>query len=240
MRGVTVAAVSPGGTSVRSRVRTIVVWVVVLVVVGAVASLLGWDVRGWVEHVWDTMTTISRASLVAAVCVKTLGTTATAFAWYSILRFGYPGEVRWLHVLAAYAASVALNGILPANLGTLVLLIMLTQLIASASFAGVLGAYGVEKIFFCLIGVVPYLYLFLSVGGSFDLRFGFVSKHTLAFVIMLAGGAWLLYLVGRQLWPRITGWWGRPRTAARSSGGRAATCCSSRSPRWLPGVPGSP
>ncbi len=198
------------------------VWVVVLVVVGALANLLGWDVRGWVEQVWDTMTTISRASLVAAVGVKTLGTTATAFAWYSILRYGYPGEVRWLHVLAAYAASVALNGILPANLGTLVFLIMMTQLIASASFAGVLGAYGVEKIFFCLIGVVPYLYLFLSVGGSFDLRFGFVSKHTLAFVIMLAGGAWLLYLVGRQLWPRVASWWeqakdggkilGRPRS----------------------------
>jgi hypothetical protein len=96
-----------------------------------------------------------------------------------------------------------LNGILSANLETFVLLIMLTQLIATASFAGILGAYGVEKIFFCVIGLVPYLYLFLTVGGSFDLRFGFVSDHTLAFVIMLAGGAWLLFLVGRRLWPRV-------------------------------------
>jgi uncharacterized membrane protein YbhN (UPF0104 family) len=80
--------------------------------------------------VWDTITTISTASLVAAIVAKTLGTTATAFAWFSILRYAYPGEVRWLHVLAPYAASVALNGILPANLGTLVLLIMLTQTIS--------------------------------------------------------------------------------------------------------------
>ena len=189
-----------------------------LVVIGALANLLGWNVRGWVDQVWDTMTTISTASLVAAILVKTLGTTATAFAWYSILRYGYPGEVRWLHVLAAYAASVALNGILPANLGTLVFLIMLTQLIASASFVGILGAYGVEKIFFCVIGVVPYLYLFLTVGGSFDIKFGFVSAHTLAFVITLAGGAWLLFLVGRRLWPRIVNWWEQAKDGGKILG----------------------
>ena len=61
VRGMSGAVVSPGGTSARSRVRAIVVWIVVLVVVGALANLLGWNVRGWVEHVWDTMTTISRA-----------------------------------------------------------------------------------------------------------------------------------------------------------------------------------
>ena len=216
------------------------IWIVVLVVIGALANLLGWNVRDWVEHVWDTMTTISRASLVAAILLKTLGTTATAFAWYSILRYGYPGEVRWLHVLAAYAASVALNGILPANLGTLVLLIMLTQLIPSASFAGILGAYGVEKIFFCVIGIVPYLYLFLTVGGSFNIKFGFVSNHTLAFVIMLAAGAWLLYLVGRQLWPRIANWWEQAKDGERSSGIRESTSCSSRSHPWSPGVLDSP
>jgi uncharacterized membrane protein YbhN (UPF0104 family) len=203
----TVAGVTSGATPAKRRFRTIVVWIVVLIVFGALADLLGWNIRGWLDQVWDTMTTISTASLVAAILVKTLGTTTTAFAWYSILRYGYPGEVRWLHVLAAYAASVALNGILPANLGTLVFLVMLTQLIASASFAGILGAYGVEKIFFCVVGLVPYLYLFLSVGGSFDLKFGFVSEHTAAFLIMLLGGAFLIFLIGRMFWPRIVSWW---------------------------------
>ena len=211
----TVAEVAPETTPARSRVRTIVIWIVVLVVIGAVADLLGWNMRGWLEDVWDTMTSISRASLVAAILIKTLGTTATAFAWYSILRYGYPGEVRWLHVLAAYAASVALNGILPANLGTLILLVMLSQLIASASFAGILGAYGVEKIFFCVIGAFPYLYLFLTVGGSFDIKFGFISDHPLAFLIMLAGGAWLLFLFARALWPRIVNWWGEAKDGGK-------------------------
>jgi uncharacterized membrane protein YbhN (UPF0104 family) len=202
-----VAALTPGATPARSRVRTIVVWIVVLLVIGALAEMLGWNIRGWLDEVWDTMTTISTASLVAAIVVKSFGTTVTAFAWYSILRYAYPGEVRWLHVLAAYAASVALNGLLPANLGTLVFLIMLTQVIASAAFAGILGAYGVEKIFFCVIGAFPYLYLFFTVGGSFDLKFGFVSAHPTAFLITLAGGAWLLFLAARRIWPRIVRWW---------------------------------
>ena len=201
------ADVTAGATRAKNRIRTIVIWVVVLIVFAALADLLGWDIRGWLKSVWDTMTGISTAALVGSILVKTLQTTATAFAWYSILRFAYPGEVRWLHVLAAYAASVALNGILPANLGTLVLLIMFTQVIASATFAGILGAYGVEKIFFCVIGVVPYLYLFFTVGGSFDIKFDFVSAHTAAFVILLAGGLWLLYLCLRRIWPKIVAWW---------------------------------
>jgi uncharacterized membrane protein YbhN (UPF0104 family) len=128
--------------------------------------------------------------------------------WYSILRYAYPdGKVRFLQIVAAYAASVALNNILPANLGTLVLFLMYTSIIAPATFAGILGSYGVEKIFFCLIGAVPYLYLFFSVGGSFDIKFGFISAHPAATVILLIGGAFLLYLVIRRLWPRIVKWW---------------------------------
>src|SRR5262249_52133795 len=129
----TAAEVSPGATPVRHRLLHILAWIVVLVGVGALANLLGWDIRGWLSDVWDTMTSISAGSLIAAILIKTFQTSATAFAWYAILRFGYPGEVRWLHILAAYAASVALNGILPANLGTLVLFIMLTAIIPSAT-----------------------------------------------------------------------------------------------------------
>ena len=213
-----VAALTPGATPARSRERTNAVCIVVLLVIGALAELLGWNIRGWLDEVWDTMTTISTASLVAAIVVKSFGTTVTAFAWYSILRYAYPGEVRWLHVLAAYAASVALNGLLPANLGTLVFLIMLTQVIASAAFAGILGAYGVEKIFFCVIGAFPYLYLFFTVGGSFDIKFGFVSAHPAAFLITLAGGAWLLFLAARRIWPRIVRWWEQAKEGGKILG----------------------
>jgi hypothetical protein len=69
--------------------------------------------------------------------------------------------VKWRDILAGYAVSVALNGILPANIGTLVFLIMITVLIG-ISFAAVLGAYAVEKIFFTLSGTFVYVYLFFT------------------------------------------------------------------------------
>ena len=134
-------------------------------------------------------------------------TTATAFAWYSILKYAYPAGTRWRDILAAYAVSVALNGILPANLGTLVMLIMFSVTIAGATFAGILGGYAVEKIFFTIAGAFVYLYLFLSVSGSFDIQFGFVHDHPVATAIVLGGGIVLLYLLIRRWWPKVLEWW---------------------------------
>ena len=156
-----------------------------LVVIGAAANLLGWDIRGWFkepvghDHARSRSATWSRRS-PSRRCRRP----PTAYAYYAILKFAFPdGRVRWLEILAAYATSVALNGILPANLGSLVLLIMLTLIIPGLTFAGVLAVYGVQKIFFVVIGAFPYLYLFLTVGGSFDLKFGFVKDHPWAFAI---------------------------------------------------------
>jgi uncharacterized membrane protein YbhN (UPF0104 family) len=199
--------VASGPTKGRLRVKRLLVGALVIVVIGALANLLGWDIRGWFSELWDTMTQISIGYLIAAVVLKTLQTTATAFAWYSILRYAYPERERFLDILACYAASVALNGILPANIGTLVMLLMFTAIIAGATFAGILGAYAVEKIFFTVIGIFVYLYLFLTVGGSFDIKFAFVHTHPWATAIILVGGGFLLYLLIRRLWRRVVVWW---------------------------------
>src|SRR5438045_6593738 len=194
-------------TKKRFRWKRLVVGAIVVVVIGAAANLLGWDITGWFSDLWDTITTISAQYLIAALALKTVQTTATAFAWYSILRFAYPGAVRWLDILACYAASVALNGILPANIGTLVMLLMFTAIIARATFAAVLGAYAVQKIFFTLIGAFIYLYLFLSVGGSFDIKFAWVHEHPWATAVLFGGGGFLIYLLARRVWPRVVAWW---------------------------------
>ncbi len=181
--------------------------VLIVVVIGAIANLCGWDLRGWFSELWDTITSISAADLVAAVTLKTVQTAAAAFAYYSILRYAYPGRVRWLEIFAAYAISVGLNSILPANIGTAVMLIMLTLIIPGATFAGILAVYAVQKIFFVLIGAFPYLYLFLTVGGSFDLQFGFVKDHPWGVAVVLVGGGILIAMLIRMLWPRVVKWW---------------------------------
>jgi uncharacterized membrane protein YbhN (UPF0104 family) len=195
---------------VRGRVhfKPVLIGGLVVVVIAAAATLFGWEISSWLKHLWSTLTSISVGYLLGAIALITLQTTSTAFAWYSILRFAYPDSgVMWVQVLACYAAAVALNCVLPANLGTLVMLLMFTTIIAAASFAGVLAGYVVQKVFYTLIGIAGYLYLFLSVGGSFDLQLGFVKAHPWATLILLAGVAALLFLVAQVLGKRIRRWW---------------------------------
>jgi uncharacterized membrane protein YbhN (UPF0104 family) len=201
----TQAAAEPAPSG-RVNLRRLLIWAVLIVVIGAAADLLGWDIRDWFSNLWDTISEISAAYLVAGIALKTIQTTLTALAWYAILRYAYP-TTSFKVVLACYATSVALNGFLPANIGTFVMLLMFTAIIAGATFSGVLGAYVVEKIFFTLSGAFTYLYLFLSVGGSFDIKFAFVHERPWATAILLLGGAFLIYLLLRAFWPRIVLWW---------------------------------
>jgi uncharacterized membrane protein YbhN (UPF0104 family) len=191
----------------RVNLRSLLIGILVVVVIGAAATLFGWDISGWLKQVWNTITTISIGYLVAGIVLITIQTTAAGYAWYSILRYAYPGQVHWIQVWACYAAAVALNFVLPANIGTLVMMLMFTTIIAAATFAGVLAGYFVQKVFFTTVGIATYVYLFLSVGGSFKLQFGFIEEHPWAFVILLAAIAVLLYLVFQVLRPRVKVWW---------------------------------
>jgi uncharacterized membrane protein YbhN (UPF0104 family) len=194
----------------------ILIGVLIVVVLGAVATLAGWDITGWCKHIWHIITSIPIGYVIAAIALISLQTTATAYAWYWILRYGYPdSEVRWIQVLACYAAAVALNSVLPANLGTLVMLLMFTAIIAAATFAGVLAGMAVQKIFFTLIGAFCYVYLFLTVNGSFSLQLGFVSEHPWATAILLVALTVLVVLVGRVLRQRIKQWWQQAKVGAQ-------------------------
>jgi uncharacterized membrane protein YbhN (UPF0104 family) len=188
----------------------------VIVVLGAAATLAGWDLVGWFKQIWDTITSVSLGYLIAGIALMTVQTTATAFAWYSVLRYAYPeAGVRWIQILACYAAAVALNSVLPANIGTLVMLLMYTTIIVAATFAGVLAGMAVQKIFFTLIGTFCYVYLFLTVDGSFSIQLGFVAEHPWATAILIIGLAALLYLVGRVLRERVKHWWEQAKEGAQ-------------------------
>jgi uncharacterized membrane protein YbhN (UPF0104 family) len=200
----------------RFHLRRLLIGALVIVVIAAAATLAGWDLSDWLKHLWDTITGVSLGYLLAGIALLTVQTTATAYAWYSILRYGYPdSDVSWMQVLACYAAAVALNSVLPANIGTLVMLLMFTTIIASATFAGVLAGMAVQKIFFTLIGAFCYLYLFLTVSGSFSIQLGFMAEHPWATAILLAGLAMLLFLVGRVLRQRIEQWWEQAKVGAQ-------------------------
>jgi uncharacterized membrane protein YbhN (UPF0104 family) len=190
-------------------------WFAGIVVVVLVLQALGVDVRGWLSELWDSLNDISVQYLIAGWAVQTVQTTLTALAWYYILRAGFPAApLSYLQVLAAYAAGVALNGFLPANIGTFAMLLMFVALIPGANFPGVLGGMVVQKIFFSVAGAFVYLYLFLSVGGSFELQLNFPHDHPGLTVAILAGGAFMIFLLGRIFWRKLKGLWEQAKDGA--------------------------
>ena len=191
-----------------SRVTKVVLWLLGIAVALLICDVAGFDVRSWFKQLWDTMTAISLGYIVAGVFFQTIQTTLTALAWYFILAAGYPdGVFRYRDILAAYAAGVAMNGFLPANIGTFASLLMYMALIRGSTFPGILGAMTVQKIFYTAIGVFVYLYLFITVPGTFNLQLGVIDNHRLLVPLLIAGSVILAYFLIRHFWPKLKGLW---------------------------------
>jgi uncharacterized membrane protein YbhN (UPF0104 family) len=200
-----VATQAPQG---RIRFKRLLVWALAIVVASAILNILGWDIREWFDQLWDTMTDVSLGYLVAGIVLQTAQTTLVALAWLPILRYAYPhAEIPFRPVLAAYAIGVALNGFLPANIGTFVMMFIFLTFIPGATFPGVFAGWLVHKIFFTLAGTFVYLYLFLSVPGSFDIELGNISDHLVSTAIVLVGGGVLVVAVARMFWRKVKGLW---------------------------------
>ena len=156
----------------RRRIVRIAAWLVGILVVLVALRLAGIDVWGWFVQLWHTVTDIALGYVILGCVLQCAQTALTALGWYGILRYAYPGGVTYLTVLACYATGVALNGVVPANLGTFVMLLMFVAVVAGATFPGILAGYAVQKIFYLVIGTLIYVYLFSQVTGSFDFQFG--------------------------------------------------------------------
>jgi len=169
-----------------------------------ILDLLGIPVREWIEELFDKLGEIPTWAIVSGVVLQSIQTALAALAWFGILRAAPIGPgLSYRIVLASYATAVALNSFLPANIGTWVMLLMFATLFAGATFAMMLSGLVVQKIPFTVFSLALYLYLFLSVAGSFSVKLGFLSDHTGLVVGMLVGGAVLLVLLGRIFWPKL-------------------------------------
>ena len=187
-----------GDTSRGQRLVKVVAWIAGVAVVIAALELLGVDVAGWFSSLWDSLTGIGVGYLVAGWSLQTLQTTLTALGWFFILRAAFPrAPLPYRQVLAAYATGVALNGFLPANIGTFVMLLMFVAITPGANFAGVLGGMLVQKIFFTLAGAFVYVYLFASVPGTFERQFKLPHDHPVLTLAIVAGAALLLVILAR-------------------------------------------
>lgn len=194
------------------RLARVAIWIFGLAVAALVCQALGIDLRGWLADLWDAISEVSVGYIVLGLILQTLQTALTALAWVAILRAAYPGDgVKVLPVVTCYAVAVALNGVLPANIGTFTMLFMFTALIASATFAGIFAGYLVHKIFFTVAGAAVYLYLFLSVPGSFDIHLGGLRDDWLLAVLITAGVVLGLVVVARFVWRWVKKLWAQAK-----------------------------
>ena len=191
-----------GDPSRGRRLVKVLAWLAGIASAVAVLGLFGVDVVGWFKSLWEALTGIGFGYLVAGWWLQTVQTTLTALGWYFILCAGYPTTPPlYRQVLAAYAAGVALNGFLPANIGTFVMLLMFIAIIPEANLPGVLGGMLVQKIFFTLAGAFVYVYLFASVSGTFERQFELPHDHP-GLVLAIATGAVLLIVVLLRIFRR--------------------------------------
>jgi len=186
-------------------------WVLGIAIFLLICQLLGFDIKGWIESLWDQMSAIPPGYLIAALVFQSAQTVFAGVSYYGILGAAYPGEVSMRPIVTAYAVGVAGNSFLPANLGTLVTLLMFVAIIPSCSFSGSLAAYLVQKIFYTVIGTAVYLYLFLSVPGEFDISFGREHAHPAVFFGIVAGGVFLIVLVVRIFWRQVKKLWAQAK-----------------------------
>jgi uncharacterized membrane protein YbhN (UPF0104 family) len=209
---------TPAGESPRRRILRTTAWLVgILVVVGAL-QLGGIDVWGWFESLWDAVTSISIGYVILGCLFQGAQTVLTALGWYGILRYAYPGGVTFMPVLAAYAAGVALNNVVPANMGTFVTLLMYVAIVRGSTFPGVLAGYMVQKIFYLIIGTFIYIYLFTAVTGSFDFQFGnewdALSNHPVLTLGIIAGSIFLVAVLLRAFWRWVKVLWAKAKEGA--------------------------
>src|SRR5207248_9006662 len=136
-----------------------------------VLNLLGVPISSWFHELFKELRSVPAGAIVGGVVLDTLQTVFAALSWVTILRAAFPdAHLSWRPIVASYAVAVALNGFLPGNIGTLVMLVMFVSLIAGATFAAILSGFVVQKIPFTVLSVASYVYLFVAVSCSRSLE----------------------------------------------------------------------
>ena len=190
-----------------ARLVRVGVWVVGVTALILILDLVGVPVGDWIRDLFKKIREVPAWAVVAGIILQSLQTTLAAVAWLTILRAAFPrAGISFRLVLASYAVSVAMNSFLPANIGTLVMMIMFTTVIAGATFAAIFSGYLVQKIPFTVFNIAVYLYLFLSVAGSFSIKLSGLANHKVLVLVIVAGFAFLLILttrVFRRQWVKL-------------------------------------
>ena len=195
----------------RRRLVKVLSWLAGIALAIVLLNVLGVDITGWLSDLWDQIQEVPAGYIVAGLALQSGQTFFAGLSYYGILRAAYPGRVSLWPIVTAYAVGVAMNNFLPANIGTFVTLVMFVAIVPTCTFAGSIAAYLVQKIFFTIAGTFVYLYLFLSVPGSFNENLGNLSEHPVWSILIAAGAVMLITLLMRLFWKQVKKLWAQAK-----------------------------
>lgn len=133
MAGAQAAVLPFQDPSRKSRLVKVGAWLAGIALVILILHLLGVDVLGWLDNLWEQIKAVPAGYIVAALVFQTGQTVLAGVSYYGILSVAYPGRVTLAPIVTAYAVGVAMNNFLPANIGTFVTLLMFVALIPACT-----------------------------------------------------------------------------------------------------------
>lgn len=178
-----------------ARQRAVRIAVIALGLAGAFLLLqaVGVNPIAWCRTLLAQMERIPPGYLVAGIATQTANLLLCGFAYTTVWRAAYPDSRRLpaMQIAACYAVSIALNGVLPLNLGTFAMLFMFLAILPGATAAGMASGYGVFQAFFAVAGALTYAYLFVAISGALSEAIGGIGQHlpALLLVLVIAVGA---------------------------------------------------
>jgi uncharacterized membrane protein YbhN (UPF0104 family) len=197
----------PQNQALTARLVRIAIWVGGLSLLIFALDLLGIPVSDWISDLFKKIREVPAWAVAGGIVLQSAQTSFAALAWLAILRAAFPrAGVTFRLVLASYATAVAMNSFLPANIGTWVMLIMFTTVIAGATFTSIFSGFAIQKIPFSVFNLAVYLYLFLSVAGSFSIKLSGLANHKVLVLLIAGGVIALLFLttrVFREQWGKV-------------------------------------
>ena len=88
---------------------------------------------------------------------------------------------------------------------------MFVAIIPGSTFPGSIAAYLVQKIFFTIAGTFVYLYLFLSVPGSFDVSLGQADENAVTTILIALAVVVGIVLLARIFWRQVKKLWAKAK-----------------------------
>ena len=163
------------------------IWLVGIGIGVLVLQAFGIDVFGWVDSLVVQMQKVSRVALVGAMLAQVLNLTFGGLAYVAIWRAAYPDSktIPIGRIVACSMVGIALNGVLPLNLGSVTMLFMFLAVLPGATVPGMASGFGVDQIFYAVMGAFTYTYLFITISGALNEAIGGLRTHLLGLVIVL-------------------------------------------------------